>query len=271
MERTYFIYRYVRLDKNVPFYIGKGTVKEYDQYGYVVKSVKVRYWRAYDKTRNHICVGIMNKTPYDIEIMYETTDLNHVAEKEKEFIKLYGIVYDGSGTLVNLTMGGDSCFQVTKEFSRRHVEARRRNGTYSNINLKKVYMYDLDGTFLEEFKSCSEFYSKYSKASKSSTGISTSIRKRVSHCGYFFSHSFYDKLDTSNYMVTITQRIPVVQLDSDGKILNEFKSIRQVAVANKIDSTSAERKILKGIKINGSLYKRMRIHELYKIKNSATN
>src|ERR1700749_5042245 len=140
--KTFFIYRYVRNDTNMPFYIGKGTRRDFDRQGYPHKSIKARYWRAYEKTRNHICLGIMNKTSYDVDILYESNDLNHIEEKEREFIKLYGNIYDNSGTLVNLTYGGEECLVRNNFFTKKHVEKRHSNGTYFGINRKPVYMYD---------------------------------------------------------------------------------------------------------------------------------
>ena len=150
MDKTYFIYRYVRLDTNQPFYIGMGTKKEYNSQGYPLYSQRSIYHRAYCKDRNFVCLGIMEKTDYDIEIIYETEDKNHAEEKEKEFINLYGIVYDGTGTLTNLTMGGTK-FIPTLAYSKRSVYKRKQNNTLKGINSKPVHMYDLEGNFIETF------------------------------------------------------------------------------------------------------------------------
>ena len=84
MEKTYFIYRYVRHDKNVPFYIGMGTRQDLSHVGSNNYSSRSLYYRAFSKDRNRTCLGIMDKTSYDVEIIYETTDLKHAEEKEKE-------------------------------------------------------------------------------------------------------------------------------------------------------------------------------------------
>ena len=100
MEK-YYIYRHVRIDKNEPFYIGIGTKSEQDlKYGY--------YGRASAKhIDNNIWLKIIAKTEWRWEILLESDDRKFISEKEKEFILLYGRKCDNSGTLANLTLGGE--------------------------------------------------------------------------------------------------------------------------------------------------------------------
>lgn len=95
--RTYFLYRHVRLDTNVPFYIGIGTKSLKEHY-----SFKFEYTRAFfaGKSRNSYWKNIVNKTKYRVDILYETNSQEEIIEKEKEFISLY------KSTLCNLTEGG---------------------------------------------------------------------------------------------------------------------------------------------------------------------
>ncbi len=85
------VYRHIRLDKNEPFYIGIGTRKS----------------RAYDKWRNKIWKSIIAKTPYDVEILFQDLTREQAEAKEREFIALYGRIDLKTGTLANLTNGGD--------------------------------------------------------------------------------------------------------------------------------------------------------------------
>lgn len=100
MEK-YYIYRHIRIDKNEPFYIGIGTKSEQDlKYGY--------YGRASAKhIDNNIWLKIIAKTEWRWEILLESDDRKFISEKEKEFILLYGRKCDNSGTLANLTLGGE--------------------------------------------------------------------------------------------------------------------------------------------------------------------
>ncbi len=85
------LYRHIRLDKNEPFYIGIGASEK----------------RAYNKSlRNNWWKKIVNKTDYEVQILFYDLTWEEACEKEKEFITLYGRKDLGTGTLVNLTDGG---------------------------------------------------------------------------------------------------------------------------------------------------------------------
>lgn len=93
----YYLYRHIRLDKNVPFYIGIGSHYETGK----------SYHRAYVKSnRNPFWKAIVAKTDYEVEIMLDDLTHTQVVEKEKEFISLYKLRING-GTLCNLTLGGE--------------------------------------------------------------------------------------------------------------------------------------------------------------------
>jgi len=85
------VYRHIRLDINVPFYIGMGH------------SVK----RAYSLSkRNKKWHDIVKSTAYRVDIIVDDLDIDEAIEKEKEFISIYGRIDKGDGTLCNLTNGG---------------------------------------------------------------------------------------------------------------------------------------------------------------------
>ena len=88
-----YLYRHIRLDKNEPFYIGIATHLK----------------RAYDKSsrKNKIWQSIIRKTPYEVEILFNDLTREEALEKEKEFICLYGRIDKKTGTLCNLTDGGE--------------------------------------------------------------------------------------------------------------------------------------------------------------------
>lgn len=95
----YYLYRHIRLDINQPFYIGIG--KHRKPYS--------KYYRAFDVVkRSQYWKNIYNKTDYEVEILLDNLTKDEVILKEKEFIKLYGRVDNGTGILVNLTDGGES-------------------------------------------------------------------------------------------------------------------------------------------------------------------
>jgi len=110
-----YLYRHIRLDKNEVFYIGIGT----DDDG--------KHKRAYDKKqRNRMWNSIIKKTDYEVEIMLDDVPNKIIYEKEKEFIAIYGRRDNSSGTLCNMTDGGEGClgFNHTEETKRILREKR---------------------------------------------------------------------------------------------------------------------------------------------------
>ena len=92
---TTYVYRHIRLDKNEPFYIGIGT--------------DVGYKRAYSKhSRNKYWDRVVGKTKYEVEILLDNLTKEEAKQKEIEFIALYGKKLNKTGTLVNITDGGES-------------------------------------------------------------------------------------------------------------------------------------------------------------------
>lgn len=111
----YFVYRHVRLDKNIPFYIGIG--KKYNN--------NLDYRRAYSSnTRSKLWTSIFNKTEIKVEILFEHENRDIITEKEKEFISLYGRIDIKTGTLANHTSGGEQNLGLsieTKEKMRQRM------------------------------------------------------------------------------------------------------------------------------------------------------
>jgi hypothetical protein len=126
--RIYYVYRHVRLDKNVPFYIGIGTV-----YTKRSNTLKGQYTRAFDKSksRNTFWKNITSKTNYKIQIIYETSCIKEIKLKEKYFIKLYGLKNEG-GTLCNIVNGGYGI-----EGFRHSEETRKKIGEASKTRVRK--------------------------------------------------------------------------------------------------------------------------------------
>jgi hypothetical protein len=122
-----YVYRHIRLDKNEPFYIGIGS----DKYHY----------RAYDKERrNHIWKKIVAKTEYEVEILFDNIERIEACKKEIEFINLYGKKYNNTGTLSNLTDGGDGSIGI-----RTRKGAKLTNVTKNKMSLARSNYYKNGG------------------------------------------------------------------------------------------------------------------------------
>lgn len=107
------VYRHIRLDKNQVFYVGIGENKK----------------RAYHRR---------NRTPhwkkiadkgYEVEILFENLTWEQACEKEKEFITLYGRKNLSTGTLVNLTDGGEGVLNIVRsdEWKEQRSKAMKGN------------------------------------------------------------------------------------------------------------------------------------------------
>ena len=91
-----YVYRHIRLDKNVPFYIGIGSDSDYK-----------RAYQLKNSRRNPIWNKIISKTDIEIEILIDNLTYEEAILKEIEFINLYGRLNINTGTLSNLTYGGE--------------------------------------------------------------------------------------------------------------------------------------------------------------------
>lgn len=91
-----YVYSHTRLDKNEVFYIGVGS------------DTDNLYTRAHDKNeRNEHWKNIVANTDYKIEILFDSISWEEALKKEIEFIALYGRRDKKTGTLVNMTDGGE--------------------------------------------------------------------------------------------------------------------------------------------------------------------
>lgn len=135
-----YVYRHIRLDKNVPFYIG------------ICKRDDPSFKRAGSKTRNNIWKKIVAKADYEVEILFSNVDVEFAKNKEIEFINLYGRICCGTGTLANIGGGGEPMYnppEYLKEklrqrvkgegnpfYGRRHTEETRRKISKANLGKK---------------------------------------------------------------------------------------------------------------------------------------
>lgn len=128
------LYRHIRLDKNEPFYIGIGLNEK----------------RAFEKRkskRSIFWINIVKKTEYRVEILFNDLTWEQACQKEKEFIMLYGRKDLGTGTLVNLTDGGEGTenrtYTITDE-TKSKISASLKGRKISDESLQKRKGYEWD-------------------------------------------------------------------------------------------------------------------------------
>jgi hypothetical protein len=108
MSNIFYIYRHIRLDKNIPFHIGKGSGN-----------------RAFSKyNRNKYWHNIVNKVGYKVEIIIHSLEEKQAFAKEIEFIKLYKSMGYCETNLTNGGEGGSGCVR-SEETKKRVGDAKR--------------------------------------------------------------------------------------------------------------------------------------------------
>lgn len=141
-----YVYRHIRLDKNEPFYIGIGKRKD-------------RSWS--NLGRNDMWHKIVKKTKYDVEILFENVEYDFAKQKEIEFIKLYGRKNIGTGSLCNMTDGGEGTLNA-EAWNKGIPCSDETKKKISNANISKVYndKYILDlntGIFYHNIKEAAKY------------------------------------------------------------------------------------------------------------------
>ncbi len=151
----YYLYRHVRLDLNVPFYIGIAKFPTEKSLKKLGNTYHAYYNRAFEKkkSRSTFWKNIANKVIYRIDIAFETNIKEEILNKEVEFIKLYGREDLGLGPLCNLTDGGEGIesYSHTDESKQkiRKSSLGRKHSAESIIKInkrkfKKIIMYNDD-------------------------------------------------------------------------------------------------------------------------------
>jgi hypothetical protein len=120
-----YVYKHIRKDNGEIFYIGIGLSSDNN------------YKRAYDyKNRNSFWYKIIKKTDFIVEIICDNLSWEDACKKEIELIKFYGRRSNKTGTLCNLTEGGDG-------FKKNHLNESKikicnffKNKTYEELHGK---------------------------------------------------------------------------------------------------------------------------------------
>lgn len=195
MNNKYYLYRHIRLDKNEPFYIGIGSkCDNYTQYS-------MEYRRAFCKKRNNLWSKIAKKTPYRVEILLESNDLVWLRLKEIEFIRLYGRKNLKTGSLANLTDGGEHNFgQIVSSETRVKMSLAKKGKDFMTQEWKdtrikavilalskKIIQKTKDGIFVKEWNSITEAARYYNVTDATISGCCR--KKQKTSCGYLWEFS----------------------------------------------------------------------------------
>lgn len=143
-----YVYRHIRLDNNKPFYIG---ISNDDKYRATTK-----------RKRNIIWTRIVNKTDYEVEILFDDLTWEEACLKELEFISLYGRIDLQTGTLANMTNGGEGTVgrkYIPSEIHKINLSIASKGRKMSDIAKSKmskskkvaILQFDLLGNFIKEY------------------------------------------------------------------------------------------------------------------------
>lgn len=137
MELKYYIYAHYAKDSGTPFYIGVGTKL-----------------RAYDcKKRSVIWKRYMKKHGLVIKILQENLNKETAMSTEKQLIKEYGRINNGTGVLVNLTDGGEGTYGIIRsEETRKKLSEAQKKNTHSEETKDKLRKINTGKTHSEETK-----------------------------------------------------------------------------------------------------------------------
>ena len=126
--RNFYVYAYIRLDKNTYFYIGKGTGNRY---------------KEHYTGRNKHFKNIINKVEYEVEILYENltedealdlevSTIHDLVFNENYSIDIKGYNKKSKKHLVNCTWGGEgiSGYKYTTEQCDKQRRYGEQNGMY---------------------------------------------------------------------------------------------------------------------------------------------
>jgi hypothetical protein len=219
----YYLYRHIRVDKNEPFYIGVGTKRIWP----------TDYGRAYTRTkRNSIWMSIASKTEIRVEIVFESDNKDEVWNKEKEFIALYGRIKFATGTLANLSAGGEGNERLIFKTERRKIQSQVRKKIsevtrekMSNSQSKPIFQYAIDGSFIKKWKNAESAERELKLSSGFISAVLTRNKVNVG-AGYVWYRNFQGEL---------LKEVPkfrsgpkaVLAYDLDYNLVQEFRSERQ--------------------------------------------
>lgn len=208
-----YVYRHIRLDKNLPFYIGIGTDKNY-------KRANIR------KGRNKLWERIASKTEINVEVFIDGITWGLACEKEKEFIKLYGRINNKTGILSNLTDGGEGIIgQVISDKMKQAIKDR---------NSRPIAQYDMDGKFIRSFKSLTEagllLGAKLSPISAAVNGYKGAITAYGFVWKKFYENIENIEFDRKKYEDAVFGKKKINVYKKNGKFYKTFSSIGSAAI-----------------------------------------
>lgn len=226
----YYLYRHIRLDKNIPFYIGIGKYNSNINY----TKVETKFKRAYsNKFRSKTWNYIINKCNYKIDILYITNNINEIRLKEIEFIKLYGRRDLNNGTLVNHTDGGDGRLNPNKESIKNNGNNWKGISGKNHRKAKTVYQYDMNGNFIKQYDTITH------ASEENNIGITGIIKNCKNEINYFKEYQWFytyqgNKINSCKTVFEKAYKRVGKYNKNTKELIKEYNSIKEATIDNNI-------------------------------------
>lgn len=226
-----YVYRHIRADKNIPFYIGIGSDEEYK--------------RANTKSgRNVVWNRIANKHGYDVEIMMDGLAWQEACKKEIEFILLYGRMNLGNGPLCNQTDGGDGAKNLPLEIREKIYDSTR----------KPVCQYDKTGRFIKLFRSVADANRELGVTETAVSACMKGGTKTVKGYVFRWHEGHTENIDLSGINLNESER-KVNCYNKSGKFLNTFASMKEAAKELRLDRSCVNQAVIKKYFVRGFTFR----------------
>jgi len=169
-----YVYKHMRLDNNEIFYVGIGSDN------------KGKFIRAHSKKgRSKFWKSITKNIKYEVQIVCNDITWEEACEKERELIKQYGRRDLNTGTLCNLTDGGDGIngYVHTKE---RLLKLSDETRGSNNPNAKPCIHFDTSMKFDCLKDGCKYFNLRYGTQTNA-------IKHKYSTAQFYFENEYFER------------------------------------------------------------------------------
>ena len=170
-----YVYKHYKIDNDEVFYIGIGSDN------------KRKFTRAYSKKRrSKFWKDLTKNLNYRVEILYDNISWKDACLKEIELIKKYGRKDLNTGTLCNLTNGGDGVFGYVHNKDRLNKISENSKRS-NNPNAKDCVHFDTGMKFKCLKDGCEYFKLNYKSQS-------TAIKRKYSTAQFYFVDKYFERI-----------------------------------------------------------------------------
>jgi hypothetical protein len=201
-DKEYYVYELWDPIKNEPFYVGKGRYRK--RYYRCLTHIKEAVGAVRHKGKNNHKYNRINKI-FDqggeplIKIVFETNNESEAFKKEIELIKLYGRRDLKTGSLTNLTAGGEGGSGHKATIEQRQKMCERLKGSGNPM-----------------------YGRKHTAEAIHAMSVARKAQKPTKH-----SQEWKDYLKTHCKQLSEYNIQPVYQIDLKGNVLNNFPSMKR--------------------------------------------